>query len=225
MSSTNRGGSVRDPDDFFATPSWCTRALLPKLGRLDNHRILEPSAGRGDIARVLLNSGAWSTQMTLVERDVGRAALLEREGSGLTIICDDFLRVSPEEIDAVDLVVMNPPFAHAQAHIEHALRMLVKGGRCAVLLRLAFCTGSKRAPFREAHPFDLYPLASRPSFTAEALKWMTEVDLQAIAKPDETLDQVRKRMKGSDSADYAWLVFTDGGPGGRFEVLNTARNS
>jgi hypothetical protein len=111
----------------------------------------------------------------------------------------DFLATAPPAEDQrVELVVMNPPFSLAQEFVERChLHIDPKGhvGTIAVLLRLAFLASAKRREFRAKHPFDLYPLASRPSFTGG----------------------------GTDSADYAWYLFGTG-HGGRFQVLETAKS-
>jgi hypothetical protein len=191
MSSTGRS-DVRRADDFYETPGWCVDLILPKLGELTEKKILEPSAGRGAIVVRLIVKGANPFAITAVELDSERANTLR--ASRCAVECQDFLLRDPAARapgpHRWDLIIMNPPFSAAQEHIEHALRFLASGGKCAALLRLAFVCSKKRAAFRGAHPFDLYPLASRPSFTGN----------------------------GTDSADYAWLVWGEG-CGGRFEVL------
>ena len=197
MSSTTGANKAANPDDFYETPAWCVRAILPTLGPLPGLRILEPSAGRGAIVRELLRAGADNARLMRVERDEGRAeTLLHGAAPGASeVLCADFLTVRSANLGhlggCVDLVVMNPPFNAAQEHVEHAIGLLPRGGAVCALLRLAFVASAKRAPFRKAHPFDLYPLASRPSFT-----------------PDGK----------TDSADYAWFLFGQG-HGGRFAVL------
>lgn len=67
MSSTNRakGGYVRHEDDFYETPSWCTRALLrhlQKIGLLSPalapiRSVLDPFSGRGAILDVCSDFG------------------------------------------------------------------------------------------------------------------------------------------------------------------------
>lgn len=190
MSSTCRGAQ-RHLDDFYATPAWAVDAIIPKLGDLSARRILEPSAGDGSIVRRLLAAGAMPERVTAVEIDDERAAETRK-------ICPatygfDFLTFKPPISvgSSTDLIVMNPPFCLAQEFIERALtHWLAPNGTCAVLLRLSFACSKKRAPFRAAHPFDVYPLASRPSFTGGS----------------------------TDSADYAWFLFGKG-HGGRFAVL------
>lgn len=192
MSSTCRGAQ-RHPDDFYATPSWATDAIIPKLGDLRERWILEPSAGDGSIVRRLLAAGADSSRMKAIEIDDDRA-------DACSMLCPtfgkDFLDYQPPiSTERVGLIVMNPPFCLAQEFIERALsHWLSPDGTCAVLLRLAFACSKKRAPFRAAHPFDVYPLASRPSFTGGS----------------------------TDSADYAWFLFGKG-HGGRFAVLEAGK--
>jgi hypothetical protein len=186
-------------------------SILQRLPKLPGLRILEPSAGRGAIVRELLRAGADNANLLRVEIDRARADVLLHDATpgAPEVFCADFLKLGhnfaePAPIGGIakgfDLVVMNPPFAAAQEHVEHAISMLAPGGCVAALLRLAFCVSAKRAAFRKAHPFDLYPLASRPSFT-----------------PDGK----------TDSADYAWFVFHGylhanrnmRNAGGRFAVL------
>lgn len=192
MSSTTGANKLANPDDFYETPAWCVRAILPALGPLPGLRILEPSAGRGAIVRELLRAGANRVQAIDINRenrDALRSAGYENGERGCILSTwNDFLASGG---DSYDLIVMNPPFSAAQEHVEHAISLLAPGGTVCALLRLAFVASAKRAPFRKAHPFDLYPLASRPSFT-----------------PDGK----------TDSADYAWFLFGEG-HGGRFAVL------
>jgi len=195
MSSTNRGGQ-RMADDYYSSPASAVDAILERLGSLAGKRILEPSAGTGAIInrlrqRVLDCKLAADTHpyITAVEIDSERAAEL-RKIDHLMVIEGNF--VTQAFARPYDLIVMNPPYSEALAHVERAISLLTPEGTCAALLRLAFCCSKKRAPFRAAHPFDLYPLASRPSFTGGQ----------------------------TDSADYAWFCFGHG-RGGCFDVLET----
>lgn len=244
MSSTGRG-AARAADDFYRTPAWTVDALLTVLGRIDGARILEPSAGDGAIVRRLIERGAEPYNVDAFELDHDRC--MRVAGTGVRTWEYDFLlwdgaaiggwprftggpirpvNAAPKQV-RFDLVVMNPPFSAAQAHVEHAIRFLASGGTCAALLRLSFACSKKRAAFRAAHPFDLYPLAARPSFTAEALATMTNDDLKAVRKTVvrgkeelvESVDDVRARLRGTDSCDYAWFLFHSGRNGGRFSVL------
>ena len=51
MSATNRGAE-RQKDDFYATPSWCVRALLRTVD-LPGGAWFEPAVGTGAIVRAV----------------------------------------------------------------------------------------------------------------------------------------------------------------------------
>lgn len=180
MSSTNRGaytGHLRHPDDYYETPEWAVRAVLPHLplGPLIHGRILEPGAGTGSIVKVLLAAGA--VDITAVEVDAGRAEACAgvTSDSRLEVLRADFLSTAPET--SFDLCVMNPPFHLAMQFVEHAR------SQCAVvcaLLRLAFLASKKRSAWHRANRSNMYVLDQRPSFTAD---------------------------NKTDSADYAWFVW------------------
>lgn len=88
-------------------------------------RVLEPSAGTGNLARAALAAGA---QLTAVEVQPHLATALA--GPRLRVICADFLALQPSEIDPVDVVIMNPPFDNGAdiEHVMHALKFLKPGG-------------------------------------------------------------------------------------------------
>ncbi len=220
MSSTGRGGQRRE-DDFYATPGWAAAAILRRVGPLAGKRILEPSAGDGAIVRELLSAGAHPDMIAAVEPNAERFASVSarvRESH-----CCAF-----EEYDALgyrfDLVVANPPFADAQAHVEKAISLLTPGGLCVALLRLSFSCSKKRKPFRAAHPFDMFIHARRLSFITDECP--AELPPVQVALPgfDDEIDDDNGAVAGAtDSADYAWFWYgttPDGIPcGGRFEMI------
>lgn len=110
-------------------------------------RVLEPSAGTGNLARRCVRSieeiDSWSggrarheneyrfdNQVDCVEIQPELAEGLRREGIYRRVICADFLSLRPEASEPYDLVVMNPPFDRERDidHITHALKFLKPGG-------------------------------------------------------------------------------------------------
>jgi len=63
-----------------------------------------------------------------------------------------------------DVVIGNPPYADAAAHIARAMDC---GRTVAFLLRLNFLGSQKRLDFWRRHPADVYVLSERPSFDGE----------------------------------------------------------
>lgn len=249
MSSTARN-DVRDPDDFYETPAWCTDAILPHLMRLaPGSSVLEPNCGRGAIVERLLAYGAVRNQITAVEFNVERAQVA-RVNLKLPVVCEDFLLwsrkiVGPSPIheplfstgptaiarkDTFDCVISNPAFRIAMAVIEAALALTApRGGEVAMLLRLAWLASQERAAFHREHPADIYVLGSRPSFCASLrckadCGWhvLQEIDAPR-AKRCPSCDE-RVVVTTSDSADYAWFVWGPG-RGNRWFLLDTPEGS
>ena len=108
--------------------------MISKAGNLEGKRILEPSAGLGRIySGIKENNGE---DITLIEQDASLCSELYKmtEADKETkLLQGDFLS---KDLDGFDIIIMNPPFKMGTdiKHINHALRMLNKGG-----LLIALC--------------------------------------------------------------------------------------
>lgn len=237
MSSTGRS-DVRDPMDHYRTPQWAARVMVAHLPPLAGKRICEPSAGAGAIVSALIEGGATPSLITAIEPNVARAASLAALGVNVvTSTLEAYVAANPEV--RFDIIASNPPFSLAEPHIDIMCRMLAPrdpeihvgwAPTVAALVRLPFLAeGQCRAKFRREHPHDRVELVRRPSFTAEALPFLTEDELRALALPakrpkawkgewvprDETIAEVRARLSRTDSCAYAIGYFGEG-RGGRF---------
>jgi len=109
--------------DFYPTP----RALAAKmLQGLDvrNKYVLEPSAGKGDLALATYGAAA----VHLIECEPELCAILEKYSDqtttnrerkkGWRLIANDFLSFAPS--CDYDIILMNPPFSSGAAHFIHA---------------------------------------------------------------------------------------------------------
>jgi hypothetical protein len=180
MSASTTTTAERAPHDFYPTPPWCVRAILnflPVVGP-----VLDPAAGDGAILRVVRD--AWGVQT--IGYDIDEARII----GGSACVRRDAL--APEPWAEAPLVIMNPPFSHAQAFVERAIReVAARRGTIAALLRLAFLASKRRYVLHEEHPSDVFVMPDRPSFTKDGQ---------------------------TDRYDYAWFVW---GPdrGARWRVL------
>jgi|SRR6516162_8873036 len=113
--SQRDSGYERKERDMYETPAWVTAALRPYLGAIQS--IWEPAAGNGAMTKVFEQ---W-----------------ELRAIDATDIVDgfDFLTQGPR---AVEAIVTNPPYAHAQEFIQHALDLMKPNGLVAMLLRTDF---------------------------------------------------------------------------------------
>lgn len=119
---------------FYATPEPAARLAIQGLHLGAESRVLEPSAGEGGLATVILQTGA---TVTAVEVDAGRHAVLERlarTSRRLSVIRANFLRL-PQRPDFTH-VVQNPPFygTHWMDHVVHAYGFLAPGGVLVAIL-------------------------------------------------------------------------------------------
>lgn len=153
MSATNRG-AARRPGDFYATPAWVTRAILPHLPAFAT--VLDPCAGEGAILREV--GGGFG-----IERDFERVHRCHAQD----IPCTHGDALASEAVwGRFSVCVMNPPFSQAEAFVRRALAEAApQRATVAALLRLAFLEGIARAPLHREHPADVYVLPRRPSFT------------------------------------------------------------
>jgi predicted RNA methylase len=142
---------------LFETPSDLARRLANEAGLLAGRRILEPSAGTGNLIRAALGAatGADCCQIVAVERNVALAqSLIDQRNRtvhaterNFRVVCGDFLEIDgpqaltadvpePSPLGLFDAVLMNPPF-EKQAdirHVRHALRFLKPGGRLVAIM-------------------------------------------------------------------------------------------
>ena len=123
---------------FFITPKNIAAQVVELADIREGMEVLEPSAGRGDIAE-LVNHGS---KLTCIEYQQKLAGILELRG--FKTICGDFL----EHTGSYHRIVQNPPFERGQdiSHTLHAYQLLKSGGRLVSILgEGAFFRGDKVA--------------------------------------------------------------------------------
>lgn len=171
MSSTNRGATRRTKDRYY-TRYPCALAICERLQEdgiilqpTGSLRLLEPSCGKGAFVQAMHD--VWGQRAIieacdLTERGLQRSVrpLVDR----LTV--GDFRQMTRRRL--YDGIVGNPPFAEAEEHVRHAIRLLRADYLSAVcfLLRLNFLSGidRQRGLYKEHPPEVIYPLDKRPPF-------------------------------------------------------------
>lgn len=139
---------------FFPTPQPLIDQMLDLLeetiafdrpivaaDRLDQARILEPSAGKGDIAEALRNRYP-SADLQVIEINHALANILELKG--FTATQGDFLEI--EDTHAFDAIIQNPPYENGQdiEHVRQAYRRLKYGGVLVSLISSGSLSRSDR---------------------------------------------------------------------------------
>ena len=187
MSATGRGGH-RDRLDRYYTPMILAGALVDLIDLSDVSTVLEPSVGAGAFAQAIWERRP-GIEITGADIDPGAPGFDYCDRARV----QDFLTWKTGD-QRWDLVVGNPPYRHAQQHIEKALTL---APRVAFLLRLAFLESQRRAAFWRRWPAArIWVLSERPSFT----------------------------QGGTDSTAYAFFLWDRARPGPmRLDVLSWRR--
>jgi hypothetical protein len=151
---------VREKDDFYSTPAWCTRAVLRRLRLPSTAIVLDPCAGDGAILAVVKEFGFRGIGS---EIDKERAQLCECEH-------EDFLAVDhskdlvPEMLGGSYSVVTNPPSKLAFEFVTKCVYLHPKPKHVAMLLPINWLASQKRHCFLRDHTPALWVLSKRPAF-------------------------------------------------------------
>lgn len=165
------GVKVVVANQLFPTPDALARKMVERAGLMAGRRILEPSAGTGNLIRAAVNNatGFDCCRVHAIEINPSLAQGLRDMRDKFTyaneqnfgITCHDFLDISPSELQWFDVVLMNPPFEHGAdiKHILHARKFLDDGGRL-----VAICAAGPRQE-RELQPLaDSWEVLPEDSF-------------------------------------------------------------
>lgn len=173
-SSVARPCNARRRLDAYFTPPAVATAVVERVHQLlptrtpnaeRRYQILEPSGGLGAFVRAA--QAVWSLA-EIATVDVRLRKQLRDLAPGVTLVHQDFLKFEPSSygFGLFDLIIGNPPFRDAEAHVRHALELLRPGGHLAFVLRLGFSSSLERAEGLWAQPGLRYQatIAPRPSF-------------------------------------------------------------
>lgn len=105
-----------------------TLRLCRDLGTKEGDRVLEPSAGWGGMADIIRG---FTDDLVCVELN---GEFAQACGKKHETYRDDFLRLSPEDFEPFDYVLMCPP-AHSEDHIRHAMKFLKPGGKLVAVVQ------------------------------------------------------------------------------------------
>lgn len=110
---------------FYPTPLKLAKRLSGMFKKRPIIRLLEPSAGNGDLLNGLYLE---HDEVDLIEVDVSRHELLRTKG---TVVGTDFL--DSKDLSMYSHILMNPPFRNGVKHVLHAWKHLFSGEIAAIL--------------------------------------------------------------------------------------------
>lgn len=133
--------SVGTVEGYFPTPPSLVREVIERAAIHPGSRVLEPSAGRGDLALAARNAGA---TVDTVEKNQRLQEILALRG--FRVIGNDCMELPMTP--AYDVVVMNPPFERGQdaVHVMQMYQLLKPGGKLvAIMSEGPFFRGDKKS--------------------------------------------------------------------------------
>jgi len=165
--------------DFFPTPASQAQRMARKAKISKGKRVLEPSAGNGNLADAAAAEGA---EVDVIEISSQLREILTLKG--YNVVAQDFNSFTPEE--PYDAILMNPPFSKRQdaEHIMRAYGMLAAGGTLVAIAGegVFFGQDQKAVQFRawlDSHNAEVEQLASG-TFQDNALLAQTSVSARMI---------------------------------------------
>lgn len=126
--SLKAGIQVVAAPQLFPTPQEIAARMVELAEIEPAHRILEPSAGTGNILREIPSGlNVWAVEIV-------PQLTYQLEGKALKVIEGDFLTMNGD-LGKFDRIVMNPPFENGAdiKHIQHAADKLAPGGKLVAL--------------------------------------------------------------------------------------------
>jgi predicted RNA methylase len=135
------GVRVVSAPQLFPTPAGLAARMVERAALREGDRVLEPSAGTGNIVRAILDAkedaGLELGVLVAVEVDEHLAKALDAAALADVVDHGDFLTTTAGDLDgAFDRIIMNPPFANGAdiKHVLHALDLLAPGGRLVAVV-------------------------------------------------------------------------------------------
>lgn len=123
--------------EFFSPPAVVER-VMEIAAIKPGERVLEPSAGRGNLAVPAARHVQDPAKVECFEVNPTHASWMRQHFPGMPVHCMDFLSTDPwnRQFGPYDVVVMNPPFARGAAvnHVVHASEFLGVGGRLVAVM-------------------------------------------------------------------------------------------
>lgn len=131
-------------DGYFPTPRTVAARVVELAEIPEGARVLEPSAGKGDLADAVRRAVPSAT-VDVVEVIPRLREVLELKGYQL--VGDDFLQFNGGPFPRI---VMNPPFEHGKDadHVRHAYDLLEPGGVLVAIVSEGLFFRENAAPFR-----------------------------------------------------------------------------
>lgn len=128
-------------EGYFPTPRELVEQMIDYAEIEAGHQVLEPSAGKGNIADIIKESQP-NAEIDVIEINQGLRSMLEVKG--YNVVSNDFTDYDGKQYDRI---IMNPPFENFQDidHVKHAYELLKPGGKLVAIMGAGVKNSRKKA--------------------------------------------------------------------------------
>ena len=153
---------MQQKGDINFTPAKIVEQMIQYAHINENSRVLEPSAGIGNIADQIKQI---TNNLDVCEQMYHFNELLNLKGHN--VVGSDFLEY--ETTNKYDAIIMNPPFSDEQNHIKHAYNLLKNDGILVAISspHWTFANDKNSVEFRQWLENETYFINDLPSGTFE----------------------------------------------------------
>ncbi|MCL2062063.1 MAG: DUF4942 domain-containing protein [Firmicutes bacterium] len=202
-------------DNFYPTPPDLISKMLSGLNTTLIQTILEPSAGKGDLAEAIKQKfdRSWGRKPDIDCIEIQPELQHILKGKKFRVISDDFLAFSTQK--QYDLILMNPPFDEGDKHLQKALELQENGGHIICILNAETIknpyTNTRKALKRQLEDYAAEITYIKDAFVGAERATAVEVALIKVAIPkkefgSKILDNLRKAPKFYDEVQQAKYV-------------------
>ena len=197
--------SDRAGKTFYPTPLPLIEKMLSGIKWLYIGSVLEPSAGKGDIAQYVAEKLYYAHRSYPVHDERSRREAVEKadidcieidptlrnvlEGKGFRVIHDDFLGFETQK--RYSLIVMNPPFDQGAEHLHKAM-MLSPGAMIVCLLNAETlrnpCTPMRKRVLKQVEEYEGTIEYIQGAFSMAERRTDTDIALVKVKVPEPPLD-------------------------------------
>lgn len=212
-------------DSFYPTPRDLAEKMLTDIDWTFTREVLEPSAGKGDLAEVIQeiqkrHFNRWSSvdvHIDTIEQDPNLISILK--GKEFPVIANDFLNFHTYK--KYDAIIMNPPFANGDLHLLKAISLMERWGGYVVCLLNAETIRNPYCNSRKALAVKLKQLDADITFHEKAFadaerKTNIDVAMVKVKIPRQAYEstilndlKASKEMDDMSSAEYTDIVVDD----------------
>lgn len=197
-------------NEFYPTPSEVIDRMLSNIDLTKINTVLEPSAGKGDIAKMVIEKHDSSLRyrsrkkldIDVIEIDEKLQHILK--GENLRVIHNDFLTF--QTYKSYDLIILNPPFSNGEKHLLKAIELQQNGGTIVCLLNAETIrnpySNSRKDLIRKLDDYNAKVEFLESSFAEAERKTLVEIALIRLDIPKMENSIILENLKREENFDF-----------------------